>query len=477
MTTIPADLLPMPVAILAPDGTCYINNAFVTRFAVERAHPQPTAVLHRIFPEIHHLLEPRRGDPHAPRTLLTASLTNEYHRISCIPLDASASPHLAIVIEPDCNADLALTEHAAEVASLQQSLALYRSLTRYIPGAEWSWSTATQRLTFSEKLAQMFPQKWASPPTHLWEWSYRYAVGADELGKLFRGLLEGKRTEGSADVVLYDENGQPHYHTIYGRGIGPGSQPPSEILGYLHDTTRAANLTYDLQRLELIAEAAQRAATAAHDIRNKLTPIQGFAQLAHDGDENSAREAIEVACAETPHIVQLCEEVMATCGGRPPPRTPLDLNTVIRRECTHQNKRFYPRASATVILHDKPLYVLTSHTDISRILTNLYSNAVEAFADVKATVEVTISLSPVMTTPETPSTFCLLTFTDNGPGIPQHVVERYESAPITTKLSGHGLGLRSIMQIAHDIGGTFTIGRVNERGTRATITLPLLPPP
>ena len=63
---------------------------------------------------------------------------------------------------------------------------------------------------------------------------------------------------------------------------------------------------------------------------------------------------------------------------------------------------------------------------------------------------------------------------DSGPGIPPDLREQIFNPFVTTKKSGVGLGLSIAQGIAEQHGGKITVDSTPGRGSRFTVTLPLL---
>ena len=65
-----------------------------------------------------------------------------------------------------------------------------------------------------------------------------------------------------------------------------------------------------------------------------------------------------------------------------------------------------------------------------------------------------------------------LTFTDNGCGFPEGLIQRAFEPYVTTKPRGTGLGLVIVKKIVEEHGGAVTIANVTPRGARVTVRLP-----
>ena len=65
-----------------------------------------------------------------------------------------------------------------------------------------------------------------------------------------------------------------------------------------------------------------------------------------------------------------------------------------------------------------------------------------------------------------------LTFTDNGCGFPEELMQRAFEPYVTTKPKGTGLGLVIVKKIVEEHGGSVSITNVTPRGARVTVRLP-----
>jgi two-component system nitrogen regulation sensor histidine kinase GlnL len=113
-----------------------------------------------------------------------------------------------------------------------------------------------------------------------------------------------------------------------------------------------------------------------------------------------------------------------------------------------------------------------------QVLLNLIKNAAEATGDV-ADAEIVLSTAyrpgihvVVPSTGQRTSLPLEVCVIDNGPGVPEHLLEHLFEPFITTKSYGTGLGLAAVAKIVSDHGGVIECERV-KRGTRFRILLPV----
>jgi signal transduction histidine kinase len=102
---------------------------------------------------------------------------------------------------------------------------------------------------------------------------------------------------------------------------------------------------------------------------------------------------------------------------------------------------------------------------IQQLLLNLMNNAVEACsgATLKITTEFLAATDEV-----------LIKVNDDGPGIPDDVIEKLFNEKITTKADGHGYGLSICKKIAENHLGSIKVSSSVGRGTTFAIRMPIV---
>ncbi len=115
-------------------------------------------------------------------------------------------------------------------------------------------------------------------------------------------------------------------------------------------------------------------------------------------------------------------------------------------------------------------YGLFSNIDpaeLSRVISNLINNSIEAFENGKGRVRVSIQAS---------TDSAMIIIEDNGKGIPPHILTRLGEEGITHgkegTQSGSGLGVSHARRTIEGAGGKFAISSSVGKGTKATLTLP-----
>jgi PAS domain S-box-containing protein len=222
---------------------------------------------------------------------------------------------------------------------------------------------------------------------------------------------------------------------------------------------------------ENLATIGRMAAHVAHEIRNPLTTVGGFAKsiLKHPEKAERSRESAEVICEEVGRLENILSNVMDFTRPAKPELVPCyapDFLKKIVREVSGElgGKRV---SVDTEIVEDVP----TCHLDaekIKQVIINLLRNACDAMPDGGA---VRISLQK-----QAEEEKIRISVTDTGQGMTAKVIKKIFSPFFTTKPDGTGLGLALSRKIVEDHGGKLLVESELGQGSTFTLLLPLNPP-
>jgi len=230
----------------------------------------------------------------------------------------------------------------------------------------------------------------------------------------------------------------------------------------------AARRTARLQRrqleLEHLARLGELSAALAHEIRNPLGTIKGFAQLAAERADQAMLALLEPVLGEVRRLERLVTDLLLY--GRPSePAWRLTewavlcagLEAYAREAIGARPIRFSCRA--------EPWRMRTDPDLLKQVLVNLIRNSVEAL---EGSEDGEVRLGAV----RGPAGGLLISVEDNGPGLPQPVRARLFQPFLTTKATGTGLGLSIARQLASALGGQLNLLPVDPHGARAELLFP-----
>ncbi|MEO2068088.1 MAG: ATP-binding protein [Desulfurobacteriaceae bacterium] len=201
------------------------------------------------------------------------------------------------------------------------------------------------------------------------------------------------------------------------------------------------------QKAEAWKEVAQR---IAHEIKNPLTPITLNAERIRRQHkkknpqmEKVIDKAVDSILAEVEVIRRLIDEFRRFARLPLPEKKLTDVNELLRSTLEpYENK-------VKIIFELENLPQIPVDRSLMReVFTNLIDNSIEA-----GSTEVSVS-----TTTKDGKVF--IVFRDNGPGIPEEIMDKLFSPYISTKEEGWGLGLSIVKKIIEDHGGKiYTVNR------------------
>lgn len=229
------------------------------------------------------------------------------------------------------------------------------------------------------------------------------------------------------------------------------------------------------QRDAAWGEVARR---LAHEIKNPLTPIQLSAErLRHKylakmdaGDADMLDRLTHTIIQQVKSMKEMVDAFSEYAHVPQLHLTPLQLNTVVREVLDmYRSGHAEVRISSQL---DKELPLMAADAGrLRQLLHNLIKNALEAIEQGDRS-QGTISLETRLLV-ERGCRFIELTVRDDGPGIPQQILEKLFDPYVTVKHKGSGLGLAIVKKIVEEHGGVVRAANNAERGASISITFPV----
>lgn len=233
--------------------------------------------------------------------------------------------------------------------------------------------------------------------------------------------------------------------------------------------------TRQLLQLEKLSAMGQLLAGVAHELNNPLAVVFGQAQLLLTvaGGSPYAPRAEKIATAAA-RCVRIVQNFLALARDRPPARTGVDLNAVVREAVDLLAYELHTDGVeiSWALAPDLPSLSADPH-QLHQVVLNLITNAHHAM---RATPPPRSLAVATRTTADRRG--IQLTVTDSGPGIPEEIQGRIFDPFFTTKPIGQGtgLGLSFSFGIITDHGGTIRVENEPGQGARFTIDLPVAAP-
>ena len=236
-----------------------------------------------------------------------------------------------------------------------------------------------------------------------------------------------------------------------------------------------------LARAERMAAWGDVARRIAHEIKNPLTPIQLSAErlkrrFSKDAGEGRAvfEQCTDTIVRQVGDIRRMVDEFSAFAR-MPQPTFNAENLTEIARQAVFLQQVGHPDITYGVIAPDEPLMAECDGRLISQALVNLLKNAAEGIAACRTRDEGTRIEGRIRIEIEPRDDMFVISVTDNGCGLPEHLKDRLLEPYVTTREKGTGLGLAIVKKIMDEHGGALDLNnREDELGVRAQLHIPKL---
>lgn len=220
----------------------------------------------------------------------------------------------------------------------------------------------------------------------------------------------------------------------------------------------------------------------AHDFNNMIGAIVGNIDLATlTAADPETVESLTDARAATRRASELVQQLLAFAGDREPIVNAVDIAALTTEIVRYAKKIPNNRVPIRVELPAGLPRISGDANQLRQMLLNLLVNALDATSESGSAVEVRArvvrnprEVTSDLIIPERPAeNFIALEIRDDGPGMNPETRERLFDPFYTTKPTGHGLGLPSVLSTVRNHGGTLAVHSEPGRGACFTVFLPV----
>jgi signal transduction histidine kinase len=289
-------------------------------------------------------------------------------------------------------------------------------------------------------------------------------LGPDLLGRPFAGMPLCSALDGCPEASSWRQI------SLGGRDLEILSEPlDGETLFLVRDRTTLRSLERDLEQARHLAAVGRLAAGVAHEIRNPLSALRGFAQFfagklaGKDPEESYANTMVQ----EADRLGRVVTDLLYLARPRPVEPVPVDLpglagelERLLRFDLERYGARLATDFEATRVLADAD--------GLKQALINLILNALAALAPEGGTV--------TLASRDAGGGAVTVSVADDGRGMSGEERARALEPFFTTKKEGSGLGLAIVHKIARDHDAALDIWSEPGQGTRVTLTFGGAPP-
>lgn len=272
-------------------------------------------------------------------------------------------------------------------------------------------------------------------------------------GQVWKGEIRNRAKDGSfywvdtTIVPFLNENGKPY-----------------QYLAIRNDITEKKKSEEMLHRQDKLAAVGQLAAGVAHEIRNPLTSMKGYAEfLQMDEQDPQRQEFLEIILDEIDRVNNIVEEFMVLAKPKAVELEEKNIIPIVQNVVSML--KFEARKRNVKLEFDADEDIVQIECDENRlkqVFLNFIKNGIEAMPDG----------GDLMVTTEIQDENVLISIKDSGVGIPPETLKKIGEPFYTTKKNGNGLGLMVSFKIIESHNGKVYIESEQNKGTTFKILLP-----
>lgn len=235
------------------------------------------------------------------------------------------------------------------------------------------------------------------------------------------------------------------------------------------DITEIKELRDKIISMEKMAALGEVAAKVAHEIRNPLLAIGGFAKrLGKELKEENLKEYARIISDEVRRLEKILNDILSFVKPTHPVKEVFKISKLIDEIEKFVKDSIEENKNELFIQIEEDFSIVGNYDKIKEVLLNLLSNANDATRQGKIIVRV----KEADVNNQLKEKYFLLEVEDSGCGIKKENLKRIFDPFYTTKTNGTGLGLAIVKRIIEEHGGIINVESEVGKGTIFRIYLP-----
>jgi two-component system sporulation sensor kinase A len=237
---------------------------------------------------------------------------------------------------------------------------------------------------------------------------------------------------------------------------------PLNYIMQLQDVTQKREAEELLRKSDKLSAVGQLAAGVAHEVRNPLTVLKGFAQMLLSGEPNNSYYPLMLS--EVERIESIISEFLMLAKPQVAKFEPTDFLVLAKQVFSlMETKAIMYNVQIQTDFSLQDAIVECDENQIKQVLINMIQNAIEAMPG-GGVIHFAVK--------QRGSDTLVISIADNGSGIPEDRIPRLGEPFYSSKEKGTGLGLMISYQIIQKHNGHITVRSKLNEGTIFAITLP-----
>ena len=279
----------------------------------------------------------------------------------------------------------------------------------------------------------------------------------------YQEVLRTGRTVAKTSAKVTGD-GRMQYYRVRALRISDGHGNPWRVILLRNNATEGVQMENQLQQTEKMAVIGELSTYIAHEIRNPLFAIGGFASslLRTPSLDEAVRSKVRIIMEESRRLDEILKSFINFSRQTEHTVDDVDINDVVRQSLVLLDMANRKPPVATTLCIDESVPKVRGNAEMfTECLINLLKNSHEALPQGgKITISTCMEEGKVQ-----------VAVSDNGAGIPAELQEKVFSPFFSTKDKGAGLGLAMTKKIVEDLGGSVKLSSQIHVGTTVTIAL------
>ena len=234
----------------------------------------------------------------------------------------------------------------------------------------------------------------------------------------------------------------------------------------LKDLSQIKQLQMEVQKKDKLAAIGNLAAGVAHEVRNPLSSIKGYASYFKTlfAEDSENRAAAEVLVNETERLNRVITELLEISRPSEIKLQEVDIRTVLDTtiRLIHSDANQHGNIEFSTDISEDLKNIPVDPDRFVQVLMNLYLNGIQAMPDgglLKTVVKSTNDQVEIV-------------ITDTGIGMTEGTRRQVFNPYFTTKTTGTGLGMAIVHKIIEAHDGEINVSSEEGKGTEISIRLP-----
>ena len=247
----------------------------------------------------------------------------------------------------------------------------------------------------------------------------------------------------------------------------PPDRGPRGALCLLTDITEVTELREQVALKNNLESLGEMSAGLAHEFKNAIATLQGYAQLLQSLELNDKAEVAAASLLnEVRNLATMVTAFLNFARPQPLQLENTDLHGLIA-DCAVELQPLFDELRVELVVNSgDSLIVRADERMLRSALQNLMRNACESIPPDAAERSVVVRTNR-------DDQFASIEVRDSGTGISPAQLQKIFIPFFTTKPKGHGIGLALTHRVITEHGGTLTAGNSSEGGAVFTIKIPV----